>query len=129
MRPEKIKSKGTMKLEELIIKNSLGEEVGNAILNIFLPKKGEKSAYLNTINIREDLRGEGYGKSVYLELIKLLGDAKLKSGFQLSRGTEKIWEWLVLNGLARKLSEGNIDETAENAGYSSAEYEIIQPSS
>ncbi|OGZ68671.1 MAG: hypothetical protein A3D44_04125 [Candidatus Staskawiczbacteria bacterium RIFCSPHIGHO2_02_FULL_42_22] len=121
----KKESKGTFKSQKLIIKNEQNEEIGTATLNISSPKKGEASAYLNTINIKEELRGRGYGKSAYLEIIKLLGSVKLKSGFGLSRGTKKIWDWLLLNGLARKLDEGIVDEATENAGYSSAEYEII----
>lgn len=120
----KKQSRGTMKSEKLIIRNEQGEEIGTATLNISNPPKGESSAYLNTIEINEELRGQGYGKSAYIEIIKMLGGVKLKSGFQLSRGSEKVWEWLATNGLARKINGGVTNEDAENAGYSSAEYEI-----
>jgi hypothetical protein len=103
--PKAKDSKGTFRSESLSIKNDKGEIIGNAALNISLPPKGEPSAYLNSIKINEDMRGQGYGKSAYLEIIKFLGDIKLKTedNFGLSDGAAKIWEWLELNGLALKI--------------------------
>jgi len=126
IQPQRIKPNGTFKSENLIIKNENNEEIGTAILNIFYPPNREHYAYLNTIKIKEELRGKGYGKATYLELIKKLADVKLKSGFQLSRGSSKVWEWLCQNGLAVKTSDGKTDENKLNAGYSSAEYEAIK---
>lgn len=122
-------SKGTFKSQDLLIKDKHGEVIGHATVNVSRPKTGEPEAYLNTISINEELRGQGYGygKAAYLEIIKMLAGIKLKTknNFGLSRGTFKVWEWLCLNGIAVKTAEGKINDSAENIGYSTAEYETI----
>ncbi len=125
--PQKNEPKGTFKSESMVIKDGKGEVIGNITLNISRPPKGEAFAYLNTVNINEELRGRGYGKAVYLELIKFLAAVKLKTSenFGLSRGAYKIWEWLSLNGLAIKIAEGEVNEATDNDQYSTAEYETI----
>lgn len=115
----------TLYLEGFIIKDDAGEKIGDFVLSNFRSLKGEHFASLTAININEKPKGEGYGKSTYLEIIKFLNEIKLKSGWQLSRGSYKIWEWLVSQGLAKKVKEGVIDENTENVAYSSSEYETI----
>ena len=125
--PRDKRFKGTMSTEHLLLRNAEGELVGEGTLNISRPIKGEHTAYLNTINTKEALRGRGYGKSTYLELIQILKrqNIRLKSGFELSRGSAKIWDWLTAEKRARKTQEGVINEQTENEGYSSAEYEAL----
>jgi len=116
---------GTLYLEGFIIKDDVGEEIGDFVLSNSKSLKNEHFASLNSININEKPKGEGYGKSTYLEIIKHLNGIKLKSGWQLSRGSFKIWEWLVSQGLAKKIKEGVTNENTENVAYSSSEYETI----
>lgn len=49
------------------------------------------------------LKRKGFGKSTYLELLKYLDNTKLRSG-ALNPTTQHIWEWLVGNGIAKRLS-------------------------
>lgn len=125
--PRDERFKGTISTEHFLIKAASGETIGEGTLSISRPTKGEQTAYLNTIAIHEDLRGHGYGKSAYVQLIQTLKDQgiTLTSGFQLSRGTAKIWDWLVTEKRAKKTKTGEINEEAENAGYSSSEYEAL----
>lgn len=120
-----VKTAGTLIPTPFLIKDENGLQIGSFILNISKPPNNKPSAYLNTIQLDESFRGKGLGRSTYLEILKYLGDIKLHSGFQLSRGALSIWEWLVARGVAKKTSEGVINENTVNAGYSSAEYEVI----
>lgn len=117
--------KGTFVSTIFMVKTLGGDHIGSFTLNTLSSPKEKPSAHLNTITIHEDFRGRGYGKSTYLEILKYLGDIKLKSGSALSRGSLPIWEWLVEKGVARKVTEGAIYENTENNNYSSAEFEVI----
>lgn len=89
----------------------------------------ENDSYLVVQNIKLDEShiGKGYGKSTYLELIKLAGRSgkTLQSGEELSRQALKVWEWLVHKGLAIKIAEGFRDETKLNTLYTDEKYESL----
>jgi hypothetical protein len=84
-------------------------------------------ASISGTRVDEAHRGKGYGRSTYVEIIKrLVADKiRLQTGVMLSRGSKPVWDWLVEKGAARQISEGETNEETGNAGYSSAEYEII----
>lgn len=120
-------AKGTLRNQSYTITDKDGNTLGELALTISYSKKREASAYINKIVLQEDQRGKGYARAVYLQILESLAaqGVRLQSGWQLSRGSVPIWEWLVESGIARKVSEGEINEDTENAAYSSAEYEII----
>ena len=115
---------------DFLIEDIDGSVIGEAELNIhhhFLDDDRASTAYLNTIKITGKEHGRGYGKAAYIELMRWLNKHGLTliSGYRLSRGAAKIWESLTGQGLAIKVDEGVIDETAESGGYSTAQYEAV----
>lgn len=87
-------------------------KVGYIVLATYEEVSKETIAYIGNIQIRETFQGNGFGKATYIEILKRLNGVRLKSSVlnQKSRG---MWEWLVRNGIARKISdvEGGVYET------------------
>ncbi|MDP3646297.1 MAG: hypothetical protein Q8R25_04380 [bacterium] len=120
-------AKGTMMAQDFLIKNEQGQTVGSFTLQISRPPKGEATAYLNTINV-DAARGKGYGRAAYLKIIDHLKGQNIRftsSTYSLSRDSKKVWDRLVQEGRARLVDEGQTDETKENEGYSTAQYEAL----
>ncbi len=122
-------AKGRMTNEDFLIKNENGETIGNFTLLFKKSPQPEEGgiAYLNTINVN-GARGKGYGRAAYVQIINHLEQRNItfkSSEFQLSRGSKKAWDWLVEQGLARLVDKGVTDESKEDEGYSTAQYEVI----
>ena len=79
-------------------------KVGYIILAINTFKHERNLAYVGSIQIREEFRGKGFGKATYIEVLKSLNGIQLKSS-TLNEKSRGIWEWLVRNGIPRKISD------------------------
>jgi GNAT superfamily N-acetyltransferase len=82
---------------------------------------------IENIQLKEQYQNKGYGKSIYVTLIKRASaeGKTLHSGEELSRQALKVWEWLVKNNLATKSVEGFRDETKQNIGYTNEQYQSL----
>jgi hypothetical protein len=70
-----------------------------------------EEAMITTITIDKEDRGKGYGKSAYLQLLKLLDNTPLISGNTLTggsggeNGSYQIWQSLTRDGLAVEIKK------------------------
>lgn len=126
--PKQKIAKGRMADEDFSIKNENGEKIGNFTLLIkWSPNKEAGVAYLNTINVN-GARGRGYGRAAYVKIIDYLKQKNItfkSTESKLSRRSKKAWDYLVQESLARLVDEGKVDESVEDEGYSTAQYEAI----
>ncbi|QQS22826.1 GNAT family N-acetyltransferase [bacterium] len=93
-----IDSDGPMDIYE--IRNEMGEPIGTFCLTL----EGDE-ANIESVNIKEQFRGQGYGKMAYKKMIELLGPQNIKlvsDGNFLTEPPAKIWEGLVEEGKATK---------------------------
>lgn len=107
---------------KFLIKNVDNQTVGNFSLDVDTLVTKEPTASFSSfwLETDPDFRRQGYGRATYLEILKYLGEVKLKSGVldNYSQAT-KIWNWLVEKGVARKREPLIVEGGARYA------YEII----
>ena len=91
-----------------------------------------QQAFLEDIGIDERaMLGKGFGRSAYVELVKMLAtrELRLRSGVDqgkkigLSREAWEIWEWMREKGVARLVEDRGT--TGNQQTYSYSLYEII----
>ena len=106
------------------ITNDEGMKVGD--INLVVHDETNQ-AEIDLIELDGEFTKKGYGRASYLALIEQLTrtGVHLRSGNSLSREAKSIWDWMVERGAAKKVAEGNTDETVGRFGYSTAAYEVI----
>lgn len=94
----------------------------------FLLSKGSQPGTAYIVDVYRDpaYKDQKYGRSAYVELIKLLAanQTRLVSGHRLSLDASRMWDWLVAKGAAR-LVEGRGINPHSRMNYTTSRYEIV----
>lgn len=105
------------------------EFVGDFTLNTVGRSENDGYGYIQTIRLEDNYRGKdkNYSKSAYVQIINhLKKEGKvLRNEWTLSKGADKVWQWLIEHGYAQIIEEGERNEENKAAGYSTYRYESI----
>lgn len=98
------------------------------MINLVINEGVDRHAEIDLIELLEEFRGQGYGRSSYISLLEYLDKNKIpfRSGNNLSKEAKGVWDWMVDKGVAQQTVKGSTNSFTEERGISYDEYEIIQ---